>query len=231
MWALMPYLWPKGRPDLKARVAISVAALVLGKLITVVVPLLNGMVIDTLKQDPVTIAIATAVALIIAYATASTMTSIFNEVRNSVFARVSYHAVRQVAVQTFAHIHALSLALPSGTASTGGLSRIIDRGVKGIDTLLTYGLFLIFPTILEFTLVCVVLLVKFNIWFVLANRADDHALYVFSFAITRWRIQFRREMNDSDTDANTKAVDSLLNYETVKYFNNEAHETRASTSR
>jgi ATP-binding cassette, subfamily B, heavy metal transporter len=224
MWALMPYLWPKGRPDLKARVAISVAALVLGKLITVVVPLLNGMVINTLKQDPVTIAIATAVTLIIAYATASTMTSLFNEVRNSVFAKVSYHAVRQIAVQTFMHIHALSLRFHL-ERRTGGLSRIIDRGVKGIDTLLTYGIFLIFPTILEFTLVCVVLLVKFNIWFVLANVLMITLYTYYSFAITRWRIQFRRQLNDSDTDANTKAVDSLLNYETVKYFNAEAHET------
>ncbi len=224
MWALMPYLWPKGRPDLKWRVAISVAALVLGKLIAVAVPILNGAVIDTLKHDPITIAIATAVALIIAYATASSMASIFNEVRNAVFAKVSYHAVRQIAVQTFMHIHALSLRFHL-ERRTGGLSRVIDRGVKGIDTLLTYGIFLIFPTILEFTLVCIVLLVKFNIWFVAANVVMIALYTYYSFAITRWRIQFRRVMNDSDTDANTKAVDSLLNYETVKYFNAEAHET------
>ncbi len=224
MWALMPYLWPKGRPDLKARVALSVGALVLGKIIIVVVPILNGMVIDTLKHDPVTIAIATAVALIIAYATASSMAAIFNEMRNAVFAKVSYHAVRQIAVQTFMHIHALSLRFHL-ERRTGGLSRVIDRGVKGIDTLLTYGIFLIFPTILEFTLVCVVLLVKFNIWFVIANVVMIVLYTYYSFAITRWRIRFRRAMNDSDTEANTKAVDSLLNYETVKYFNAEAHET------
>jgi ATP-binding cassette subfamily B protein len=224
MWALMPYLWPKDRPDLRVRMVISVAALVLGKIITVVIPILNGMVIDTLKQDPVTIAIATAVALIIAYATASSMASVFNEVRNSVFAKVSYHAVRQIAVQTFVHIHALSLRFHL-ERRTGGLSRIIDRGVKGIDTLLTYGIFLIFPTILEFTLVCAVLLWKFDIWFVAANVVMIALYTYYSFAITRWRIQFRRQMNDSDTEANTKAVDSLLNYETVKYFNAEAHET------
>ena len=225
MWALMPYLWPKDRPDLKARMAISVAALILGKIITVTIPILNGMVIDTLKQDPVTIAIATAVALIIAYATASSMASAFNEVRNSVFAKVSFHAVRQIAVQTFVHIHALSLRFHL-ERRTGGLSRIIDRGVKGIDTLLTYGIFLIFPTIFEFTLVCIVLLWKFDIWFVAANVAMIAFYTYYSFAITRWRIQFRRQMNDSDTEANTKAVDSLLNYETVKYFNAEAHETK-----
>jgi len=225
MWAILPYLWPKDRPDLRARMVISVAALILGKIITVTIPILNGMVIDTLKQDPVTIAIATAVALIIAYATASSMASLFNEVRNSIFAKVSYHAVRQIAVQTFVHIHALSLRFHL-ERRTGGLSRIIDRGVKGIDTLLTYGIFLIFPTIFEFTLVCIVLLWKFDIWFVAANVAMIALYTYYSFAITRWRIQFRRQMNDSDTEANTKAVDSLLNYETVKYFNAETHETQ-----
>jgi ATP-binding cassette subfamily B protein len=223
--AILPYLWPQGRPDLRARVALSVLALVLGKVITVVVPILNGMVIDTLKQDPLTIALATAVALIVAYAVASMAASAFNEVRNSVFARVSYHAVRQVAVQTFMHLHALSLRFHL-ERRTGGLSRIIDRGVKGIDTLLTYGIFLIFPTALEFTLVCIVLLWKFDIWFVTANVVMIASYTYYSFAVTRWRIRFRREMNDSDTDANTKAVDSLLNYETVKYFNAEEHETR-----
>ncbi|MGQ0742198.1 MAG: ABCB family ABC transporter ATP-binding protein/permease [Alphaproteobacteria bacterium] len=233
LWSIFPYLWPKDRPDLRMRVVLSVVALVLGKIIIVVVPILNGMVIDTLKQDPLTIAIATAVALIIAYAVASAMASAFNEVRNSVFARVSYHAVRQVAVQTFVHLHALSLRFHL-ERRTGGLSRVIDRGVKGIDTLLTYGIFLIFPTVLEFTLVCIVLFWKFDIWFVAANVTMIVLYTYYSFAITRWRIRFRRQMNDSDADANTKAVDSLLNYETVKYFNAERHETRrfdASISR
>jgi ATP-binding cassette, subfamily B, heavy metal transporter len=226
MWALLPYLWPRNRPDLKARVVISIVSLILGKLVAVYVPILNGSIINTLNaKNPAEIAIWTVVALIVAYAVSSALTTAFTEVRNSVFAKVSYHAVRQIAVQTFQHVHALSLRFHL-ERRTGGLSRVIDRGTKGIDTLLQYGIFLIFPTILEFALVCAILLFKFNIWFVVVMIAMIAAYTQFTFAVTRWRIRFRRQMNDSDTEASTKAVDSLLNYETVKYFNAEDHESR-----
>ena len=145
--------------------------------------------------------------------------------RDGIFAKVQYHAMREVAVQTFAHVHTLSLRFHL-ERKTGGLSRVIERGIKGIDTLLSFALFSIFPTIFLLLLFSAIMLVKLDC----GSRCHHSAMVVaytwFTFAITRWRIAFRREMNQSDTDANTKAVDSLLNFETVKYFNNEAHETR-----
>jgi len=147
------------------------------------------------------------------------------QLRDGIFAKVQYHAMREVAVSTFAHVHTLSLRFHL-ERKTGGLGRVIDRGIKGIDNLLSFALFSIFPTILLFIFYTIILLEKFSLGITLAS-AVMVVLYVwFTFAITRWRIQFRRDMNESDQDANTKAVDSLLNYETVKYFNNEGHETR-----
>jgi len=149
----------------------------------------------------------------------------FAQLRDGVFAKVQYHAMREVAVSTFAHVHTLSLRFHL-ERKTGGLSRIIERGTKGIDTLLSFALFSIFPTVLLLVFYTVILLEKLD-WQIAAVTFAMVVAYVwFTFAITRWRIQFRRDMNQSDQDANTKAVDSLLNYETVKYFNNEAHETR-----
>jgi ATP-binding cassette subfamily B protein len=145
--------------------------------------------------------------------------------RDGVFAKVQYHAMREVAVETFAHVHTLSMRFHL-ERKTGGLSRVIERGTKGIDTLLSFALFSIFPTILLLLFYSAILLMELNIWVALSTIVMVIAYTWFTFAITRWRIAFRREMNQSDTDANTKAVDSLLNFETVKYFNNEKHETR-----
>jgi ATP-binding cassette subfamily B protein len=224
VWALLPYLWPKDRPDLRKRVVVSIVSLVLGKVIAVYTPPLFGYAVDESK-DPATMVLWTALGFVAVFALASVMSTLFSEVRNAIFAKVSFHAMRQIAVQTFQHIHALSLRFHL-ERRTGGLGRVIDRGTKGIDTLLSFGIFLIFPTLLEFLLVCTYFLIFFNIWFVVVLLVTIVAYTHFTFAITRWRISYRRTMNDSDTEASSKAVDSLLNYETVKYFSAEGHETR-----
>src|SRR6201999_397274 len=159
------------------------------------------------------------------YVISRIMMQTFAQLRDGIFAKVQYHAMREVAVSTFAHVHTLSLRFHL-ERKTGGLSRVIERGTKGIDTLLSFALFSIFPTILLLFFYTAILLEKLDLWIAVATFVMVVAYVWFTFAITRWRIQFRRDMNQSDTDANTKAVDSLLNYETVKYFNNEVHETR-----
>jgi ATP-binding cassette subfamily B protein len=149
----------------------------------------------------------------------------FAQLRDGIFAKVQYHALREVGVSTFAHVHTLSLRFHL-ERKTGGLSRVIERGTKGIDTLLSFAVFSIFPTLFQLILFSTIMVLKLN-WTIALVTIAMVATYVwFTFAVTRWRIQFRRDMNQSDQDANTKAVDSLLNYETVKYFNNELHETR-----
>jgi ATP-binding cassette, subfamily B, heavy metal transporter len=225
LWTLMPYLWPAGRPDLKSRVVFSLVCLVLAKVANAIVPYLNGRLVDRLNHNPTMAIFAAITGLIAAQIVARILTQGIAQLRDGVFAKVQYHALRQVGVSTFAHIHTLSLRFHLDR-KTGGLSRVIERGTKGIDTLLSIAIFNTFPTVLELSITSAVFLYFFNIWFALATIVMV-VLYVwFTFAITRWRIQFRRDMNQSDQDANTKAVDSLLNYETVKYFNNEAHETR-----
>ena len=223
LYMLLPYLWPPGRTDLKARVAISLVCMVFAKIATVLVPYLFGRIVDSLN-GPMK-AVAAGLALIAAYTLARILMQTFAQLRDGVFAKVAYHALRQVGVSTFAHVHTLSLRFHL-ERKTGGLSRVIDRGTKGIDTLLGFAIFSIFPTLLELAFVTGVMLWKFNVWFAVTTVAMVVAYIWFTFAVTRWRIKFRREMNQSDTEASTKAVDSLLNYETVKYFNNEQHETR-----
>jgi ATP-binding cassette subfamily B protein len=225
LWRLMPYLWPKGRPDLRARVVVSVLFLILATGFTSISPLIYGWTVDQLKPTPVNIALGTVLSLIAAYMVSRILLQAFAQLRDGVFAQVQYHAMREVAVETFAHVHTLSMRFHL-ERKTGGLSRVIERGTKGIDTLLSFALFSIFPTILLLVLYSIILLVELNVWVALSTIVMVIAYTWFTFAITRWRIAFRREMNQSDTDANTKAVDSLLNFETVKYFNNEKHETR-----
>jgi len=219
---LLPYLWPKGRWDLKTRVLVSLLCLVLAKLATVAMPWLNGRIVDSL-HGPLQ-GVAAVFALILAYTVARIAMQAFAQLRDGVFAKVAYHALREVGVSTFAHMHTLSLRFHL-ERKTGGLSRTIERGTRGIDTLLTFVIFSIFPTILELALDTAILWLAFGFWFAVVTLAMVVAYIWFTFAITRWRIKFRREMNESDTEASTKAVDSLLNYETVKYFNAEAHET------
>ena len=225
LWTIMPYLWPKGRPDLRARVVISIVFLLLATSATSYSPLFFGRAVDALAGTPAQMALGVALSMIASYILLRIVMQAFAQLRDGVFAKVQYHAMREVAVSTFAHVHTLSLRFHL-ERKTGGLSRVIERGTKGIDTLLSFALFSIFPTILLLVFYTIILLEKLN-WQIAAATFVMVVAYVwFTFAITRWRIQFRRDMNQSDQDANTKAVDSLLNYETVKYFNNEGHETR-----
>ncbi len=225
LWALMPYLWPKNA-GLRTRVFISLFCMVLGIAATAYFPLLMGEVTNRLAVKPASaLVIGTTLGLVGAYVAARILMQAFGQLRDGIFAKVLYHAMREVAVQTFAHIHALSLRFHL-ERKTGGLSRVIDRGIKGIDTLLSFALFSIFPTIFQLLLFTAIMVVKLDWWIAMTTLAMVAVYTWFTFAVTRWRVAFRREMNQSDTDANTKAVDSLLNFETVKYFNNEAHETR-----
>jgi ATP-binding cassette subfamily B protein len=226
LWMLLPYLWPKGRPDLRWRVVVSLACLLLAILATTAFPLFMGWITNQLAHKPAgAIVLATTLALVGGYVLSRILMQTFAQLRDGIFAKVQYHALREVGVSTFAHIHTLSLRFHL-ERKTGGLSRVIERGTKGIDTLLSFAVFNIFPTLFQLALFCAIMIVKLNLWITLATLAMVGAYVWFTFAITRWRIQFRRDMNQSDQDANTKAVDSLLNYETVKYFNNEIHETR-----
>src|SRR3569833_229970 len=225
LWRLMPYLWPKGRPDLRTRVVVSIVFLILATAFTSISPLIYGWTVDQRKPTPANIALGTVLSLIAAYMVSRILLQAFAQLRDGVFAKVQYNAMREVAVETFAHVHTLSMRFHL-ERKTGGLSRVIERGPKGIDTLLSFALFSIFPTILLLLFYSGILLMELNIWVALSTIVMVIAYTWFTFAITRWRIAFRREMNQSDTDANTKAVDSLLNFETGKYFNNEKHETR-----
>jgi ATP-binding cassette subfamily B protein len=225
LWTIMPYLWPKGRPDLRVRVIASVLFLILATSATSVSPLFFGYAVDALARTPGQVALGVALAMTGSYILSRILMQTFAQLRDGIFARVQYHAMREVAVSTFAHVHTLSLRFHL-ERKTGGLSRIIERGTKGIDTLLSFSLFSIFPTVLLLVFYTAILLEKLDVWIALVTLSMVVGYVWFTFAITRWRIQFRRDMNQSDQDANTKAVDSLLNYETVKYFNNEEHETR-----
>jgi ATP-binding cassette subfamily B protein len=225
LWALMPYLWPKGRPDLKARVFLSLLFMSLGIIATAVSQDFLGTAVDEFGTTPARASLAVVMAMVAAYAMSRILMQAFGQLRDGVFAKVQYHAMREVAVETFTHIHTLSLRFHL-ERKTGGLSRVIERGTRGIDNILSFALFSIFPTVFLVLIYSAKLWHTFNIWVAAAAMAMVVLYTWFTFAITRWRIAFRREMNQSDTDANTKAVDSLLNYETVKYFNNEAHESR-----
>jgi len=226
LWMLMPYLWPKERFDLRWRVVVSLLCLMLGILATTAFPVFMGWITNQLATKPAaTIAILTTLSLIGGYVLSRIMMQAFAQLRDGIFAKVQYEALRQVGVSTFAHVHTLSLRFHL-ERKTGGLSRVIERGTKAIDTLLSFAVFNIFPTLFQLALFSIILVVKLDWTITLATIAMVGAYVWFTFAITRWRIRFRREMNEADQDSSTKAVDSLLNYETVKYFNNEGHETR-----
>lgn len=224
---LLPYLWPEDRPDLKLRVAIAMFALILSKVVTVATPYAFKFATDALTAPGgVATAVVTAVLfMIIAYGFGRVMMVVLAQIRDAIFAKVGQRAVRQVSISTFRHLHELSLKFHL-ERRTGGLSRIVSRGTQGIDTVLRFSLFNTFPTVLEIGLVCGVLVWSFG-WIYAVVILATILLYVwYTYAATEWRINIRRTMNDADTDANTKAVDSLLNFETVKYFGNEEHESR-----
>jgi ATP-binding cassette, subfamily B, heavy metal transporter len=227
---LLPYLWPAGRNDLKARVAVALAFLILAKLATVTVPLVLRAAVDALTPAGATetaagLVLVLPLGLLLAYGAVRVAALGFAELRDSLFSAVEQNAVRRAGLATFRHLHALSLRFHM-ERQTGGLSRAIDRGTKGIEFLLHFATFNVIPTLLEIALACGILWVMFDWRFAVIPFLTIAAYVVFTFKITEWRIAIRKRMNDADNDANTKAIDSLLNFETVKYFGNEEHEAR-----
>jgi len=223
---VMPYLWPSDAPWVRRRVMWSLAILLLSKLIAVGTPFLYKAAVDALAGEGDSAAWLLsfgAVALTVVYGLARVMSNGFQQLRDAIFARVGQRALRQVATETFAHMHRLSMRYHI-TRKTGGLSRIIERGVKGVDFLLRFLLFSIGPLVLELLMVAVVLWWVFDIWYLVVVVGVVWAYTAFTFRVTEWRVKLRKEMNDQDTDANQKAIDSLLNFETVKYFGAEARE-------
>ncbi|HXZ00269.1 MAG TPA: ABC transporter ATP-binding protein/permease [Stellaceae bacterium] len=218
---LAPYLWPRDW-GLRARVVAALLLLVAAKGINVYVPLLYKGAVDRLSPGHAA-AVVIPVALIIGYGLARVGAQLFAELREAVFAKVGQRAVRRVALATFRHLHALSLRFHLDR-QTGGLSRAIERGIRGTEFLLSYLLFNVVPTLIEILFVCSILWGFYEASFALATLATILGYVAFTFAVTDWRIKFRREMNERDSEANTRAIDSLLNFETVKYFANEAHE-------
>ncbi|WP_442958314.1 ABCB family ABC transporter ATP-binding protein/permease [Pontibaca methylaminivorans] len=218
-----PWLWPRGQGWIRRRVVLALLMLVAAKLVAVGTPVLYKGAVDALAQEGVPMLALGAIGLTVAYGGARLLNVAFQQLRDALFAPVGQRALRQIALETFSHIHRLSLAYHLGR-KTGGLSRIIERGVKGVDFLLRFLLFSIVPMVLELGFVAVILAVVFDLRY-LAIVAVTIALYVwFTFRVTEWRVRLRHEMNRQDTDANQKAIDSLLNYETVKYFGAEGRE-------
>ncbi|MCV2891790.1 ABCB family ABC transporter ATP-binding protein/permease [Lentibacter sp. XHP0401] len=220
---VLPALWPEGETWVKRRVVIAMLALLLSKLIAVYTPIIYRDAVNALSGEGVSNLMLGAVGLTVAYGMARIFSNGFQQLRDAVFAAVAQRALRKLALETFTHIHKLSMRYHI-TRKTGGLSRIIERGVKGVEFLLRFLLFSVGPLILELALVAGIFFFLFDVWY-LAAVVVTIGLYVwFTFTVTEWRVKLRREMNDRDTDANQKAVDSLLNFETVKYFGAEGRE-------
>src|SRR5687767_11484300 len=215
---LLPYLM-----EFRGRVLLALGFLITAKLANVGVPLIMKGIVDGL--DPKLAVVAVPVALLAAYGLLRFSTTLFAELRDVVFVRVTQHAIRRVALGVFRHLHALSLRFHL-ERQTGGMTRDIERGTRGISTLMSYVIFSILPVILEFALVAAVLIAKFD-WRFAAVTFGAVAVYIaFTVTITEWRMDIRRRANELDSGANTRAIDSLLNYETVKYFGNEEFEAR-----
>ena len=215
---LLPYLL-----EFKVRVALALTLLILAKLANVGVPLLLKEIVDALDKPSTVLMVP--VFLVVGYGVLRLCSTLFGEVRDAVFAKVTQRAIRRVALHVFTHLHSLSLRFHLDR-QTGGVSRDIERGTRGISFLLTFLLFNILPTLLEIGLVAAVLLVKYSVWFAVIIFATLVVYVAFTLFITEWRMVFRRVMNDMDSKANTRAIDSLINYETVKYFGNEQFEAQ-----
>ncbi|HRB97486.1 MAG TPA: ABC transporter ATP-binding protein/permease [Nitrosomonas sp.] len=215
---LLPYLW-----EFKGRVMLAVSLLVLAKLANVSVPLVLKEIVDALDQPRAMLVLP--VFLLISYGALRFCSTLFGELRDAVFAKVTQRAIRRVANKVFIHLHTLSLRFHL-ERQTGGVSRDIERGSRGISFLLNFMLFNILPTLLEIGLVLSILMSKYDIWFSIIIFLTLLAYIALTLVVTEWRMIFRRTMNNMDSKANTQAIDSLLNYETVKYFGNEAWEAR-----
>jgi len=216
--SLIPYLL-----EFKGRVLMAMALLVLAKLANVAVPLVLKQVIDTLDKSNAVLVVP--VFIIVGYGLLRLFSTLFGELRDAVFAKVTQRAIRRVALRVFEHLHSLSLRFHLDR-QTGGVSRDIERGTRGIGFLLNFTLFNILPTLLEIVLVAAILISKYNVWFAVITFVTLVIYIIFTLFITEWRMVVRRTMNDLDSKANTRAIDSLLNYETVKYFGNEGYEAR-----
>jgi ATP-binding cassette subfamily B protein len=215
---LLPYLW-----RYKGRVLFAIACLIAAKLATVSVPIVLKHIVDTFAQPRAEVVIP--LALIVGYGLLRLATTVFTELREFFFARVTQSAVRTLALQTFRHLHALSLRFHL-ERRTGAVTREIDHGIRGISSLVSFTLYSILPTLVELSLVIGYLLLNYEIWFSVIVAASLAVYVAFTFTVTNWRTRFRREMNELDAKASSRAVDSLLNFETVKYFNNEEYEAR-----
>ncbi len=216
--SLTPYLW-----DYRGRVGLALLCLVIAKLANVGVPLLLKQIVDSLDQTKAMLMVP--VFLLIGYGLLRFSTTLFTELRDTVFAKVAQQAIRRVALEVFQHLHALSLRFHL-ERQTGGMTRDIERGSRGIETLLRFAIFSILPTLLEMTLVGIIMVTKYDIWFAIITLGTLIVYIISTIVITEWRTKFRRAMNEMDSRASTKAIDSLLNYETVKYFGNEEFEVK-----
>lgn len=226
--SMLPFLWADSR--VRLLVFIAMLGLVGSRLVSVVVPLLFARSVDAFGvnnpgHETVTALVALPLGLILAYGTARVMQVVLQELRDWTFAPVGQQAMREIALTCFRHMHNLSLRFHL-ERRTGALSRVIERGTKAIDFLLTFALFNIVPTLIEVLLVCGILWAFFSFWFAFVTFATITAYILFSLRATEWRLKFRRVMNEYDADANARSVDALLNYETVKYFNNEEYEAK-----
>ena len=222
--SLLPYLWPKNALGLRVRVVLALILLFAAKGTMAYLPVLYKQAVDALSSTPLAVLIA-PIGLIVAYGMVRVMGLLFTELRDSIFARVQQHTIRVVGVQVFEHLHALSLRFHLNR-QTGGMNRSIERGTRAIDTLLSYLVFSLVPTFFEIGLVTLLLWHFFNGWFALVTALTVLTYAVFTFVVTEWRTKFYREMNEDENQANTQAIDSLLNYETVKYFGNEQLEAK-----
>ena len=223
---VIPYLWPKGQNWVKWRVTIALASLIMAKLVAVATPMIMGAAVDVLSGDGGTnrLFMLGAIGLTVAYGVSRVLESTFQQLRDVVFAKVGQRALRQVGLETFQHIHNMSLRYHLAR-QTGGLSRVMERGVKGVSFLLRFLLFSIGPLVLQLVLISIALATFFNIRYLGVISLAIVAYVGFTAVVTEWRVKIRKVMNDQDKDANQKAIDSLLNFETVKYFGAETRES------
>jgi ATP-binding cassette subfamily B protein len=226
-WAVLGilgrHLWPKGEWGLRSRVVTGLTLLIMAKVANVYVPILYKHAVDALGDKAAVVAVP--ISLIVAYGMARILAQAFGEVRDAIFAPVAQRAIRNLALEVFHHLHALSLRFHL-ERQTGGLSRVMERGTQGMEFLIRFTTFNILPTLFEIALVGAVLWRLYDWRFTVVMLAVIGGYIAFSVTLSEWRIAFVRRMNDADTEANAKAIDSLLNYETVKYFGNEAHEAQ-----
>ncbi len=219
---LFPYLW-----EYKWRVVAALSFMVGAKLANVGVPILLKNLIDSMTPQPtgVQVLLVVPVALLIGYGLLRLSVSAFTELRELIFAKATQGAARTIALQTFQHLHELSLRFHL-ERQTGGMSRDIERGVRGIESLIAYSLYSIVPTLIEVLLVLCILGIQFDKWYAIITLCALGLYIYFTVTVTEWRTQFRKQVNEFDSSAHTRAIDSLLNYETVKYFGNEGFEAK-----